>query len=416
MTDHRRIGALALLSLLLVAGPAGATRTTLHVFGGADGFASQAPLVADAGGNLYGTTASGGTANRGVVFELSPPQSPGGAWTYTILHSFGGRNDGADSLGGLVLGPNGVLYGTTYMGGAYDQGTVFEVSPPRTAGGPWGEAVLYSFGANHDFGYWPAAGLLRGAHGALYGTTSYGGADQAGLVFALLPPAGAGQPWTENVLYAFQTNGATDGYSPQAPLAADAKGDLYGTTVVGGAPNQGTVFELTPQAGGGYAERVIYAFGSQAGDGSQSRGSVLIGAGGVLYGTTDYGGTDGAGTVFRLTPGAGGWTEQVIYSFANNNIDGIGPLGALALDSQGRLYGTTPYGGTEGFGTLYRLSPRATGPWSEAILHAFTSGLDGSTPFSLYMASNGTLYGTTSAGGSPADGRWGYGVVYAYTP
>jgi len=417
---HRRTpsatGILTVLSLSLLAGGApAATFTTLHAFAGADGFNSQSPLISDKNGNLFGTTASGGGSNRGVVFELSPPAAAGGAWTYAVIHSFGGKDDGADILGGLAISSAGVLYGTSYEGGTNDQGTVFSLTPPRTAGGAWIEAVLFSFGASHYTGYWPAAGLVIGANGALYGATSYGGANQAGLVFALTPGT-PGQPWNETVIYNFQSYGSGDGYSPQAALIADGNGNLYGTTISGGVNGSGAAFELTPAAGGGYNESVLYSFGAQSSDGTLPHGPLLLGKGGVLFGTTSQGGAAGAGTVFELIPGANAWTEAQLYSFSNNAIDGVGPQGPVAIDTLGRLYGVTPFGGNKTFGALYRLTPKTTGPWTEAILRNFTASTDGSNPYGLYMAPNGTVYGTTYAGGDPKDGRWGYGIVYEYSP
>ncbi|HLY58523.1 MAG TPA: choice-of-anchor tandem repeat GloVer-containing protein, partial [Stellaceae bacterium] len=395
---------------------AAATFQTLHAFGGSDGFASQTPLVADASGNLYGTAAEGGSSNRGVVFELSPPGTSGGAWTYTVIHNFGGATDGADILGGLAFNAFGTLFGTSYMGGTADQGMIYALVPPKTEGAAWTQPRLFNFGPSNLTGYWPASGLVFRS-GKFYGTASYGGSNEGGLVFALVPPTGTGQPWTESVLYDFQAYGSGDGYSPQAGLAFDSKDNIYGTTISGGANSNGAVFELSPVTGGGWTETVIYSFGEQANDGSLPHGPLLPGAGGVLYGTTSQGGTAGAGTVFELVPGSGGWTEKILYSFANNNIDGIGPQGPLAIDSTGRIYGATPFGGTKAFGTIFRLTPGTTLPWTETVVHNFSAGTDGSTPYSgVYLGANGTIYGTTSAGGAGPDQRWGYGTVYAYTP
>ncbi len=412
--------ATGVLCLWLIPGAApAATLKRLHGFNGAGGFASQSPLIADANGNLFGTTAAGGGADRGVVFELSPPKVAGAAWTYTIIHSFGGTDDGADPLSGLAMNSNGVLFGTTYMGGSNDQGTAFMLAPPKIAGGAWAETLLFTFGGSKYTGYWPVGGVLLGAGGTLYGTTSYGGPNEAGLVFALAPPAVSGEAWTETVLHYFEAYGSGDGYSPQAGLAADAAGNLYGTTVAGGASpdSSGAVFELSPTGGGAYSESVIYSFGARANDGAFPAGPLLLGAGGVLYGTTLHGGAGGAGTVFELVPGPGGWTEKLLYSFANNAIDGVGPEGKLAIDTLGRIVGATPYGGTKTFGTLFRLTPTASPPWTEKILHDFTAAGDGATPYGgVFIAPSGTVYGTTSAGGAAGDGRWGYGTVYQYVP
>src|ERR1039458_2304305 len=259
----------------------------------------------------------------------------------TVLHSF--HNNGTDGFGpyyaGLIFDAAGNLYGTTLYGGSYGGapgtgGTVFELTP--AAGGGWTEKVLYSFGNVADAdGANPFAGLVFDAAGNLYGTTYAGGTYRNGTVFELTPAAGGG--WTEKVLHNFNNNG-TDGATPLAGLILDAVGNLYGTTQVGGTYNYGTVFELTPVAGGGWTEKVLHTFNGT--DGFEPSAGLIFDAAGNLYGT--------AGVVFELTPVAGGgWTEQVL-----NN--GAGP-GGLIFDAAGNLYGTTLEGGTYGLGTVFEL-------------------------------------------------------------
>ena len=222
----------------------------LHNFNGSDGSASRSGLIFDAAGNLYGTTYTGGTYNYGTVFELSPMVD--GGWSETVLHNFNNNgSDGWGPLSALTFDAAGNLYGTTAQGGTYSCGklgcgTVFELSP--MPGGGWMETVLYSFGNGTD-GVYPIYGaLIFDAAGNLYGTTSSGGTHNCqgiggcGTVFKLSPTG------TETVLYSF------DHYDGDwAGLIFDATGNLYGTTEYGGTnqcdgplPGCGTVFELSP--------------------------------------------------------------------------------------------------------------------------------------------------------------------------
>jgi uncharacterized repeat protein (TIGR03803 family) len=322
-------------------------------FNGSDGVNPVAGLIFDAAGNLYGTTYGGGTYGYGTVFELTPNGS--GGWTQTVLYSFGanGQYDGANPYAGLIFDAAGNLYGTTYSGGTYSNcvdpltcGTVFELTP--TAGGGWTETTLYSFSGRPD-GSNPGAGLILDAASNLYGTTLGGGAYGYGTVFELTPTGGGN--WSETVLHSF--GNGTDGYGPWAGLIFDAAGNLYGTTTGGGANYEGTVFELTPTAGGGWTEQVLYNF-NNGNDGWQPYASLIFDAAGNLYGTTTGGGNgngncgnSGCGTAFELTPTAGGgWTQQVLHNFNNNGPDGWLPYAGVIFDDSGNLYGTTFYGGT----------------------------------------------------------------------
>jgi uncharacterized repeat protein (TIGR03803 family) len=297
------------------------TETVLYSFcarGGTnctDGLQPVAGLIIDKAGHLYGTTQGGGAHNGGAVFELTP-NAAGTRWTETVLYSFcaqGGNNcsDGAVPSAGLITDAAGRLYGTTDLGGAHDEGIVFELTP-YAAGTKWTETVLYSFcaqgGANCTDGLQPVAGLTIDAAGHLYGTTQGGGARNEGTVFELTPNA-AGTKWTEKALYSFCTQGGTnctDGNAPAAGLIVDAAGDLYGTTYCGGAHNQGTVFELRPNAAKTHwTETVLYSFCAQGGtnctDGAYSSGDLIMDKAGHLYGTTPGGGAhNDEGTAFEL--------------------------------------------------------------------------------------------------------------------
>jgi uncharacterized repeat protein (TIGR03803 family) len=215
--------------------------TTLESFTLKDGAYPAGNAVFDAAGNLYGATELGGDFNAGTVFELSP--SPGGTWTYTVLYSFTGKADGYDPSSSVIFDAAGNLYGTTIEGGAFGDGTVFEMSP--NPDGTWTETVLYSFQGGLDGSFPSSSTLTFDKAGNLYGETFGGGNDRCpggcGVVFELSPTEGGS--WTESVPGWF--NG-TDGWSPWQSLVFDAAGNLYGTTQDGGAYGDGVVFELKP--------------------------------------------------------------------------------------------------------------------------------------------------------------------------
>jgi uncharacterized repeat protein (TIGR03803 family) len=266
-------------------------------------------LIFDKSGNLYGASESGGAyAAYGTVFELSPPQSGTGPWTEQILHSFNNNFvDGYRPLGSLVFDANGNLYGTTSYGGVNGMGTVFELTPGT--GGVWTETILYS----QSYAETPYANLIFDTEGNLYSTSFSGGAPGQnvgihGTVFELSPPQ-SGTAWTEQILHSFAED-ATDGGSPAAGLIFDAKGNLYSTTFHGGpfytesdtANTDGTIFELLPQQTGGYAEDVLYIFGTATNDGVLPTAGVISDTKGNLYGETSEGGAYGYGAVFEYTP------------------------------------------------------------------------------------------------------------------
>jgi len=204
-------------------------------------------MVIGGGGALFGTTDYGGTAGYGTVYELTPPSAPGGAWTSAVLYSFTGRNGGGSvAYGSPLLSRSGEIYGTTYTGGAASKGTVYELTPPAGSG-PWMIVILYSFTGLHGDGTGPFAGVVFGKNGVLYGTTYGGGAasSKGGTIYGLAPPVSGSGPWTETVVYSFA--GPLNGYGsgPMAGLAVGANGQLFGVTQYGGAASSGTAFELT---------------------------------------------------------------------------------------------------------------------------------------------------------------------------
>jgi len=261
--------------------------------------------------------------------------------------------------------------------------------------------VIHSF--RNKNGVVPPAGLIPDASGNLYGTTAEGGAHNDGTVFQLTPKAGG--RWAEKqVVHRFTSNGS-DGTGPEAAFLFDGAGNLYSTTASGGAVGVGTVFELTP-ASGSWNEQVLYSFQ----DGGRPYGSLVLDASGNLYGTTGYGGAQNDGTVFELSPKAGDhWREKVLHSF--NGIDGRMPLAGLVFDDCGNLYATTAAGGTYDYGTVFELSPKSGGGWKENVLLSFNY-LNGAGPASnLIFDAIGNLYGTTSGGGT-GDCQYGCGTVF----
>ena len=389
----RLMATLAVFAVALFATSTGAAaqEKVLHSFldNGTDGIDPQAGLIFDAAGNLYGTTYEGGANDDGVVFELSP--AGGGNWTEKVLHSFI-NTDGYLPQAGLVFDAAGNLYGTTIEGGTYPGGTVFELTP--AGGGTWTEKVLWSFGNGTD-GREPWGGVIFDAAGDLYGTTVGGGTSSMGTVFEL-SPAGGGH-WTEKVLYSLGSG--SDGNSPVSGVIFDAAGNLYGTTQYGGGSfDAGTVFELLPAGGGNWTEKVLHSFGSGA-DGQYPAAGLVFDGAGNLYGTTPNGGTFSGGTVFELSPAGGGtWTEQVLHNFGNGT-DGSSPQASLVFDGAGNLYGTTNTGGSYGGGTVFRLNAQG-----ETLLYSF-SGQDGNKPSAgVILDAAGNLYGTTSGGGSDGEG------------
>jgi hypothetical protein len=420
----------------------------------------------NSGVNLYGETARGGNSPNcgestpiiygcGTIFELTPPATAGKQWTATVLHTFGSDGDYAPS-GGLTLDADGNLYGTTIYGGAYGAccqsgGTVFELSPPATAGGAWKYKSLYSFGKSYSTrefpdGQLPYGGVILDANGNLYGTTSAGGQPQicavgsvngCGTVFELLKPATSTGTWTEKILHTFYTTNFstdTDGQNPMGGLTWGPDGGLYGTTVGGGYTLGGTdpcsnsygngcgiVFELTPAATGPWPEKKLHTFAPGSRDGYQPYASLVFDSSGVLWGTTALGGAgnprvnSGYGIVFNLTPGATTpWAESVVHIFTDKANNGAYPGDGAGLTydaTTGILYGTTVEGGVDlYYGTIYSCTTSAC-----RVDHNFlpsTVSPYGANPVGgLLLDSSGNLYGTTTTGGKNS-----YGTVFEFTP
>ena len=305
---------------------------------------------------------------------------------------------GFDPLSGLVFDTSGNLYGTTNSGGAFGGGTVFELIPNGTG---WTFTTIYTFTLGTDGGL-PQASLAIDSAGNLYGTTTNINGTE-GTVFQL-SPAGGGA-FTYKLLHAFTDS--PDGGDPVGNLILDAQGNLYGTTAGGGTSQSGTVYELSPNGSGGWNESILYSFKGGT-DGAGPQGGLVFDTAGSLYSTTEFGGASDQGTVFQLTPTGGGtWQETILTSL--NSRTGYHPLAGLAIDAKGNLYGTTV-----SKSTVFELSPLGNGKWAKKVIHTFqgVSG-DGNDPQApITVGPNGTLYGTTLSGGNqPCE----CGTVYQLT-
>jgi uncharacterized repeat protein (TIGR03803 family) len=332
--------------------------------GGTDGGWPVAKPTIAPDGTLYGTTLGGGLNDSecqgdgyqgcGVVFHLVPRPTTcpisNCPWNETVAYSFTGVTDGWNPRGEVVFN-QGSMYGTTYFGGTstncsyFGCGTVFELT---NSGGHWSETQVYSFAAGSD-GAYPTASVVFDTNVRAYGTTSNGGGGSncqngCGTVFALTPSRGG---WTESILYAFQ--GGSDGSAPWGGLITDSSGHVYGATVNGPLGTCGLAYELAP-SGGNWAFNTVVDF-PLGGCGAGSFASLVKDAAGNLYGTTENGGANGLGSVFKLTPSGGGWTYTSLHDFSGQ--DGAYPESSLTLDQSGNIYGTASSGGTAGGQNCY---------------------------------------------------------------
>lgn len=315
----------------------------LYAFSGPDGLEPMGPVSFGPDGTLYGTTmiGQGDYCSCGDVFNLRPsaslPATPETPWSETVIHQFSASpGEGIDPTGALVFDGAGNLYGTTEYGGMWNHcggglgcGTVYKLSPSSQG---WVESN-YGFPSGD---YYPLSGVVMDPQGNLYGTLSEGDFND-GLVFELTP---SGSSWTQNNLYEF-TGGADGGY-PTAGVIRDGAGNLYGATEYGGTGGGGTVFELS-HTDGTWTETPLYSFSS----GKGPVANLTMDAAGNLYGTTLGGGAYSEGNVFKLTPGNGGWTYTSLHDFTGGS-DGAAPQGTLVIDSAGNVYGTAYSGGLSG--------------------------------------------------------------------
>jgi uncharacterized repeat protein (TIGR03803 family) len=398
----------ALLSMMALSLATATATTTDVIFSFAEGEGEYADtdLETDSAGNIYGTTVLGGDFGSGTVFQLSP--TPNG-WVHTVLYSFTGGADGGEPYKGVTLDSEGNLYGTAVTGGSGNCeggcGVAYKVS---NTGGTWTQAVIHAFTGGDD-GSGPGARVTVDTAGNIYGMAPTGGANGLGTIYRIRQaPTGA---WAFMVIHAF--TGGADGASGSAGRMILREGHLYGAATTGGSHGSGVVFELTRRGTrgiGGWDFRTIYSFQGQP-DGSFPYGALLFDGSGNLYGTTYYGGANGIGAVYKLSPQpVGEWTEDLIYSFEQGT-DGNSPISNLVFDVAGNLYGTTSEGGL-GSGTIFKLSPVGKGSWIETVVHAFAGPPDGGFSYNgMVVDVFGNFYGATVHGGENDDG-----CVYKFTP
>jgi uncharacterized repeat protein (TIGR03803 family) len=394
---------------------------TIYQFpGGAHGINPEAGVILGPAGSVFGTTDSDGINSGGVVFQLSPPQVAGGAWTQRILKRFVDLAQGGYPLG-LTWTSTGALYGVTLDGGGTSSGSgiVFRLAPATPEYTSWSFATLHRFRGGYD-GALPSGSLIIDPTGVLSGTTILGGAgpglDGYGVAFSLTPSETAPNGWTETILHRFRSS--PDGATPDGTLLPLSASLRVGVTTTGGTGicsdvGCGTVFQLV-QTTDRWVESVIYQFKGGA-DGSIPIDRLIAGPNGSLYGVTADGGVPGpdghfvTGTVFRLDPpktAAAHWTKTILYEFQGDD-DGYSPQGGVTLDEYGALYGTTEFGGAHYEGTVFKLIPNAPGqPWTKTILHDFGGGAgDGADPTGhVTLDASGTIFGTTLWGGKANDG------------
>ncbi len=399
-----RLAYMASTFALLTALAQAQTITVLHNFTGRDtGAYPYAGLTIDGTGTFYGTTYAGGYSGDGEVFRLA---AAGTGWIVTPLYSFHGEPDGKEPWAGVIVGPDGSLYGTTFEGGQNDGGTVYRLRPsPTTCGSfvcPWQETILYSFcsqshctdGAGPSF-----ANLIFDQAGNIYGTTSSGGDGDEGVVFKLTLSGGA---WTESVLYSFPSSCDT-GCIGSGSVVFDSAGNLYGTTLQGGENNTGVVFELSP-SGSGWTEQVLVSVPIIVPD-NITYGGLAIDGEGNLYGTT---GGPFPGEAFQVARSGRGWVYNVMQTFTSSG-GGGGPWDTPTLDASGNVYGTSSGTGLNSLGEVFKLTP-SNGGWIYTS-YPFTSSTGYSPIGGVVLDAAGNMYGTNLEGGS-----LGYGTIWKITP
>lgn len=374
----------------------------------------------------------------GALVALLGMAQPAQAQTVTLLWSFGGKTDGGNPSAPLIRNSQGDLLGTTTTGGKKGFGTFFKVSNREGT-------VLHTF--LRTDGQAPMGKIVRDAAGNFYGTTEMGGASLGGTIYKMdktgalttlfsfhqyvgTHPAGGvvmdsagnlygtngagggtngtGTSWDGDVFELSNTGvytvlhrfieGTTDGAAPDSDLLRDSLGNLYGTTAIGGnyhcTSGCGTVFKISATG----VEKVLHRFAGVPNDGAYPEAGLIRDHAGNFYGTTTIGGTANLGTVFKIDTSG---NETVLYSFQGGESDGAQPTGNLVMDSDGTLYGTTTAGGNttcaaSGCGVVFRLDSSGV----ESLVYVF-GGIDGATPRAgLTLGSDGNLYGTTFYGGA----------------
>lgn len=404
----RTCAVFAVVTMIATVSSAAGYKRVYSFSGGLDGRDPATHLTFDSAGNAYGTTAAGGEFDFGAIFKLTPS---GNGWVQTVIYSFTAGNDGMDPHAGVVIGPDGSLYGTAVAGGNAGScegngcGVVYRLTPD---GDQWFLTTIYNFKGDKD-GAGPGSRVVFDAAGNLFGATPRGGRFDLGTIFKLTPtPSGE---WRKKILHNF-TGGKDGATGSMGDLIFDADGNIYGVTEQGGANGVGTVYKVSHSPSGNWTLTTLYAFKGMP-DGANPYGGLIWDGAGNLYGTTYFGGTVGMGTTFQLTPGPNGkWQENILYNFLGDT-DGSLPTTTLIFDKSGNLFGTTSAGGRPSCdcGTVFKLS-LSNGSWKEKIIHYFGRHFDGYAPnYGLTFDAAGNLYGATPAGGTSRTG-----MVFKFTP
>lgn len=359
--------------------------------GGTDGSIPISGFAEDKAGNLYTVTRFGGVG-CGTVVKLAPTK---GGVTESVIWAFqsnGNTGDGClpSGYGHLNIDAAGNLYGATLNGGTSNNGVIFELSSTKSG---WTEQVLYSFTGGLD-GMSPNPGLISDAQGNLYGSTIAGGANGLGAVFEISHSGGS---WTLQPIFSVGDSGVKGDMIP-GPLAIDASGNLYAESGLDSSGNNGSVFELS-KVNGIWQATTLYSFCSLSGcsDGAGPSGGVVL-HNGQLYGV-NFGGGDSTqcGNIFELVKSGSTWQENIVLTFDNNN--GCAPNAAVTFDAAGKLYAPTLLGGTGGLGTVHELV-LSNGSWQDTVLYNFVSQRDGDGPdqSQLFLYKD-LLIGATASGG-----------------
>jgi uncharacterized repeat protein (TIGR03803 family) len=408
----RRLFAIAIFSamLLAVARPAHAqTETILYNFPvssyGCCGGGPTAHLTSDGNGSFYGTTPRLGAYNNGSVFEVTPNGSEYEITLYSFCSDAPSCPDGWDpAYSGVIRDKSGNLYATTAFGGANGCGTVYELSP---SGSSWSHNILYSFpaapsGSGNDNNCTPLYGVVMDKAGNLYGTTSYGAVSDTGGPTghggAVFELSPAGNTWTEKLLYTYP-------YGSDSGVLLDTEGNLF--AIGANSADYPYLFELSLKSSGGWTPRVIYRFDDLA-QGWSPTATPVADSSGNLYGTTSAGGPyPHAGVVYEVVKGQGSWTYKDLFNF-DGTAGGETPFGGVVVGPNGTIYGTTQYGGANSDGIVFALVPNAGG-YKETVFSF--NGVDGNAPMAGVTLYDGNIYGTTSAGGNESSG-----VVFELVP